>query len=157
MASLPSFLSYLFTLLLSANPVKRLRKRHEFLGRSGDFSAQHGRTAPLAGARTQRLPHVAVSSALATSLFRLRSPSIREDSAVRQEGQDDRFDSVRIWALFSLLGFMSVCTCDIQERISWWGSSPTRLEVFGSHLFPSVLNTAFKCLQTQLYARHFPS
>lgn len=42
----PSFLSYLFTLLLSANPVKRQSKRHEFLGRSGDFGAAQAHSAP---------------------------------------------------------------------------------------------------------------
>lgn len=113
------FLSCLLTLLLSANPVRRLSERHEFLGRSGNFSARHRRIAPLAGARTQRLEHVAVSSALAMSLFSLRSPSIEEASSARQEGQDDRSDSVRIWVLFGLLGFMLVCTCEIQEGIRW--------------------------------------
>lgn len=139
------FLSYLFTLLLSANPVERLCERHEFPGRSGDFSAQHLREAPLEGALTQRLEHEAVLSAVAASLFNLRAPSIEEEkSSVRQEGQADHSNSVRIWVLFGWLGFMSgFLSVKFRRGIRWWGSSPTCLEVFVSHLFSSVLNTAF--------------
>lgn len=134
-------LSYLVTLLLSANPIERLSERHEFLGRSGDFSAQHWRTAPHSAPCRCADSTVGARGGFqrgATSLFSLRSPSIEEEPSVRQEGQADRSDSVRIWVLFGFLGFMSVC--EIQERVRWWGEFA---HTPASICFPSV----FKCFK----------
>lgn len=94
------------------------------------------RKAPLEGALTQRLEHEAVLSAVSMSLFNLRAPSIEETSSVRQEGQADHSNSVRIWVLFGWFGFMSgFLSVKFRRGIRWWGSSPKCLEVFVSHLF----------------------